>query len=91
MTINGSDLIGDFPDTEYANETCKIGQGAECCRYLTMHPNGWSCEKSSPLKSYLDFRVRANMMISHGDNCEGKDSRKTDIDKPTIQRYDNGE
>lgn len=76
--VNGSDLIGDFPDTEYAKTVCKIGMGEECCRYLTMASTGWSCEKHSDLKNYIDFRVRTNQMVSHGDNCEGKHSRKAD-------------
>lgn len=74
--VNGSDLVGDFPDTEYAKTVCKMGQGAECCRYLTMAPMGWSCEKNGPLRNYIDFRVRNDQMISHGDNCDGKQSRK---------------
>lgn len=67
--------IGDFPDLEYAKETCKIGQGHDCCRYLTMHPDGWSCEKHSTLKKYLDYRVSVGTIVATGDNCPGKDAR----------------
>lgn len=68
-------LIGDFPDTEYAKTICRIGQGYECCRYLTMGPKGWSCEKHGRLKKYLDHRVATQTITARGDNCDGKDAR----------------
>jgi hypothetical protein len=67
--------IGDFPDTEYAKTVCKIGHGHECCRYLTMSPRGWSCEKHSELKKHFDYRAFLGTMTARGDNCTGKDSR----------------
>lgn len=67
--------IGDFPDLEYAKTICKIGQGAQCCRYLTMHPDGWSCEKHSKFKKQLDRRVFLGTIHALSDNCGGKDSR----------------
>lgn len=70
-----ADLIGDFPNTEYATVVCKIGQGALCCRYLAMSPNGWSCEKHSRLKKYLDVRAATGTITACGDNCAGKDAR----------------
>jgi hypothetical protein len=72
--------IGDFPDLEHAKNICQVGQGSNCCRYLTMALDGWSCEKHSSLKSYLDFRARTGMMHAIGDNCEGKDSREEEFD-----------
>ena len=68
--------VGDFPDTEYAKTVCKIGQGYDCCRYLTMSPGGWSCEKTGSLRRYLDSRVATMTITARGDNCPGKDSRK---------------
>lgn len=67
--------VGDFPDQEYAKTICKIGQGEYCCRYLTMHPEGWSCEKRSSMKKYLDYRVATSSMRARGDNCPGRDAR----------------
>lgn len=67
--------IDDFPDLEYAKTICLIGRGHACCRYLTMGPRGWSCEKHSPMKEYLDRRVATQAIIARGDNCAGKDSR----------------
>lgn len=67
--------IGDFPDAEYTKTVCKVGQGANCCRYLTMHPEGWSCEKYSEMGKLLNYRVAIGSMHACGDNCSGKDSR----------------
>ena len=70
--------IKDYPDAEYATLVCKIGQGYDCCRYLTMAPEGWSCEKMGRLRRYLDHRVVTLTMTARGDNCPGKNSRGDD-------------
>jgi hypothetical protein len=68
----------DIPE-EYVVETCKRGQGAECCRYLLVGWNEdtkgteWQCGKHTPLRSYLDGKVNNNTMNSKGDNCPGWD------------------
>lgn len=68
--------MNDYPDSTWVNTVCKIGQGEACCRYLTMSPNGWSCEKLEPsARRMLDHRVMAGTMTARGDNCEGKKSR----------------
>lgn len=64
-----------YPSDEYAKTVCKIGMGHECCRYLTIGPAGWSCEKLSILAPHLDRRVAAKEMTARGDNCPGLDSR----------------
>ena len=52
---------------------CKIGMGAECCRYLTMSPTGFTCVKFvENLKTLLDDRVARNDMNARGDNCPGR-------------------
>ena len=48
-----------FPDNEYIDNICKIGQAAACCRYLTMGSDGWSCEKHGSLKNIIDKKVAA--------------------------------
>lgn len=63
------------PDDAHARMVCKIGEGAMCCRYLTMSPGGWSCEKHGPLRSHLDWRAATGQMVARSDNCEGKGSR----------------
>ncbi|MGB7240679.1 MAG: hypothetical protein WBC93_01155 [Sulfitobacter sp.] len=54
-------------DDEFVKDTCKVGQGATCCKYLMMG-NGWECAKASPsMKSTIDARD----MNAKGDNCPG--------------------
>ena len=64
--------MNDWPDMEYIKGICKIGQGAACCRYLTMGSGGWCCEKTTSLKQVLDARAVAGTMVALGDNCEGR-------------------
>jgi len=67
-------------DFEYAKAVCKMGQGAECCRYLTMGAQSWSCQKFAYHHLTLDRRVwRTQMGIAgeesinaQGDNCAGR-------------------
>lgn len=54
---------------EYVKDTCKIGQGHDCCRYLAADANGFRCEKLGPLKGVIDSRV--TYMIAQADNCKG--------------------
>jgi hypothetical protein len=58
---------------KYLKETCKIGQGAECCRYIVAGKEGITCAKLTPLKSTIDARVESNTFVAQGDNCEGKE------------------
>lgn len=52
---------------------CKIGQGAECCRYLVGDGTGIHCAKLDPgLAHAIDLRVAANAYKAKGDNCEGR-------------------
>jgi len=58
---------------EHMEEVCKIGQGNDCCRYLSVAPEGIICAKDDPtLKSSLDRMVI--QMKAKGDNCKGWDS-----------------
>lgn len=53
-------------------DVCRIGQGAECCRYLIAGASGLECGKVNPsIKSRID--ERADKMNAKGDNCEGKE------------------
>ena len=57
---------------EYIKETCKIGQGADCCRYLVSGVNGFECAKlSEGLKRLIDHRVMNFTYDAVGDNCPG--------------------
>lgn len=63
------------PTDEWAKTVCKIGQGHKCCRYLTMSPDGWSCQKHGSLASTLDAKARLGQMVARADNCLGRGSR----------------
>lgn len=56
--------------SDYIKNTCKIGQGAACCRYLMVGTKGFECGKLSSLKPVIDARV--NKMNAKSDNCEGQ-------------------
>lgn len=60
------------PTNEWAKTVCKIGHGADCCRYIAMSPKGWSCEKHTEMKRIIDYKVAVGNMTAAGDNCEGK-------------------
>lgn len=68
-------MIDEFVDKKIADEVCRIGQGALCCRYLTMGRCGWSCEKATELRDVIDLKVVAGDFTARGDNCEGRRSR----------------
>jgi hypothetical protein len=57
---------------DHVKTTCRPGQGAETCRFLTMSAQGWCCEKLSGLAGYLNRRVATNDITAQGDNCEGR-------------------
>ena len=53
-------------------DTCKIGQGHDCCRYLVVGRRGFECAKHSICAAAtLDFRVEMETITARGDNCEG--------------------
>lgn len=41
------------------------------CRYLTMGPQGWGCQKLTSLARGIDARVKQGAMRATGDNCPG--------------------
>lgn len=47
---------------------CKMGQGAECCRYLVFSSD-FACAKRSSVAATIDARVET--MNARGDNCDG--------------------
>lgn len=50
---------------------CRIGQDAACCRYLTIDPNGWACERQTELAAVIDQRVAAGLFTARSVNCAG--------------------
>jgi hypothetical protein len=49
---------------------CKIGQGANCCKYLLAGTEGFECAKHEGEKQMID-RVWNETKNAQGDNCEG--------------------
>ena len=65
--------VDDLPPLtkDHIDQVCKIGQGHDCCRYLTMGVGGFDCSKlHAGLRMTLDARVHG--MTAQGDNCEGR-------------------
>lgn len=60
------------PDTKWAKEECRIGQGSRTCRFITMGPKGWSCQKHGELAETLNLHAELGMMRATSDNCEGR-------------------
>lgn len=53
-------------------EVCKIGQGAECCRFIVVSDEGLMCAKNKTVShDVLNNLVNEGIMTAQGDNCEG--------------------
>lgn len=64
-------MSNEVIDKKHVDEVCKMGKGAECCRYLTCGPTGFNCEKHSSMAAHLDSRVKEKTINARGDNCQG--------------------
>lgn len=56
---------------ETLTDVCKLGQGSDCCRYITAGAAGIECAKHTGLKAIIDKRVEEGTFTAQGDNCEG--------------------
>lgn len=61
-----------IPEGREVYDVCKIGQGADCCRYLACGADGFECLKHTGLKDTVDRRAKRRTMNALSDNCEGK-------------------
>ncbi len=67
--------MSNIPD--WIKDVCKIGQGAECCKYLVMGGNGFECMKFNRLnKAVIDASWSEFDHVAQGDNCPGKENLK---------------
>jgi hypothetical protein len=65
---------------EYIETTCKIGQGAQCCKYLLVCSNGFECAKvDSAFKEVVDRVWATAHRVPQGDNCRGSRDFETEI------------
>lgn len=56
---------------EYVTETCRVGQGAECCAFLT-NTGEWACAKDEPrMAGIIESRLARGELTAQGDNCPG--------------------
>lgn len=56
----------------HINDVCKIGQGANCCKYLLAGGDGFMCGKLTEWKEIVDKNWATTPHVAQGDNCEGK-------------------
>ena len=62
---------------EYIKNTCKIGQGSDCCKYLLLGKEGFTCGKvSEHWKKTVDESWANGNHVAQGDNCEGIENLK---------------
>lgn len=62
----------DFLVTDdYARKVCKLGKGAETCRYLIVGSGGFECGKDSGFQEKIDKNFEQGIMVATGDNCTG--------------------
>lgn len=59
--------------SEYIKQVCKIGQGADCCKYLVAGMKGFECMKVNAAdKNIVDQNWATTEHVAQGDNCEGE-------------------
>jgi len=63
--------------TDIVKNTCKIGQGSSCCRYLVVGADGFECAKHTRLKQLLDLRAKFGTIHAVSDNCEGYNQKES--------------
>lgn len=52
-------------------DTCKRGQGADCCSFLVMGRGGFECAKGTEAEPVLVERRKSKSINAMGDNCSG--------------------
>lgn len=59
-------------DQQHVTDVCKLGAGAECCRYLAMGGPGFQCLHDHPtLRFVVDRRVDTGNLTAVAINCDG--------------------
>ena len=53
---------------DHVKNTCRLGQGAECCKYLSVSESGFNCEKLTDLGRQIEMLTG---MTAKADNCDG--------------------
>jgi hypothetical protein len=55
----------------HIDTVCKLGQGPECCSYLTMGAGGFECAKDTAMKLVIEARRVQRSIVAMGDGCDG--------------------
>jgi len=55
----------------HVKNVCKLGQGAECCKYLVMGTVFECMKTNSSDKKVIDDNWAKNPHVAQGDNCNG--------------------
>ena len=58
---------------KHVKNVCKIGQGADCCKYLVAGGKGFECAKHDPSDKAVIDANWSESNVAQGDNCDGKD------------------
>ena len=54
-------------------KVCRLGHGAETCRYLTMDCDGWACARGNDdLETYIEEKMKRGLMTATGIGCSGR-------------------
>jgi len=56
---------------EQVKTLCKMGKGEQCCSFLVMSGDGFSCAKKTDLAGHIYYRRSLGTMTAQGDNCSG--------------------
>jgi len=67
MSVIGIDKAAN----NHVNNICKMGQGADCCKYLVMG-KAWECMRVDLTnKKVIDDNWAVTPHVAQGDNCNG--------------------
>jgi hypothetical protein len=70
LTINKAMVLHE--DKEHWYNVCKIGQGADCCKYVVGGQKGLECAKENVAdKRVIDENWAQTPHIAQSDNCVG--------------------
>ena len=64
------DHMDHIVDDIMVNEVCRLGQGADTCRFLT-RGDTWECAKRTSRRVVIDAQVAEGSFTAIGDNCNG--------------------
>jgi len=75
-------------DKKHWEEVCKIGQGANCCKYLVMGEAGFECMRDKPEnKKVIDDNWTKHPHVAQGENCMGYEAEKNTKKEYYDKRY----